>query len=316
MIDLWYGAEQHFGRAGLAQRWVNILGRVRGVNLRLSYSLNEGSAQMFSMGPDGHRLARAGDFNAELDVEELHPGANSLLLEARGEDGRTWSREVTVVLHGDVPKLPHEIHWCDAGAIHDVAQIVDGRWSLTPDGIRILEPYYDRVIAVGDRSWTDYEVSTTVTFHGLRVPRAEAGDAGHGVIHAALAVRWPGHDCDGRQPHVKWYPLGATAEFRVNPAWDDCSWRFLGGPDLCVESPEGRSIDLETPYAMKHRCCTAADGGTRFQVKLWPADQVEPTQWDLDMARPAGGVASGGALLIAHYTDVTFGDVRVSPAVL
>ncbi|MFC1716696.1 hypothetical protein ACFL6S_23715 [Candidatus Poribacteria bacterium] len=28
MIEIWYGAEQRFGNAGLPQRWINVLGRV------------------------------------------------------------------------------------------------------------------------------------------------------------------------------------------------------------------------------------------------------------------------------------------------
>jgi hypothetical protein len=313
MIDVWYGDVQTFGFNGLCQRWVNVLGRVELADgSRLAYRLNGSPLRAVSLGPDGHRLARRGDFNVEIDSAEMLEGQNLLVLSAEGPDGRREQREVTLMFSPPRPvALPLTVCWGRAARISDVAQIVDGCWALTPDGVRVLEPYYDRVIGIGDLNWTDYEISTTVCFHGLREPCAQKGDGGAGVIHAALAVRWPGHDMDDRQPHVKWYPLGATAEFRVNSAWRDCRWRILGGGGVRVESNDGRSIDLGRWYGMRVQVKTLPDGRARYRARLWPADEAEGGSWDLEMTRPAGGVACGGALLIAHYTDVTFGDVRV-----
>jgi hypothetical protein len=316
-IDLWYGNRQRFGHRFLPQRWVNVLGRVEDMpsGACLEYRLNGAPPRRLSLGPDGHRLARRGDFNVELDAADLRPGANNVLLQADAPDGQNCRCEVTLVWEeGRTPMPPLRIQWDRVSAIQDVAQVVDGRWALTPAGVRVCEPWYDRVIAVGDRSWRDYEIATAVTFHGLHQPNAQLGDGGAGVIHAALALRWPGHDIDDRQPHVKWYPLGATAEFRVNPRWRDCSWRILGGAGVRVESKHARGIEPGARYGMKARVVTLADGGARYSAKLWPADGLEPSAWDIEMDRPSGGVASGGALLVAHYTDVTFGDVEVLSA--
>jgi hypothetical protein len=315
-IDLWYGNPQRFGHRFLPQRWVNVLGRVQDMppGTHLAYQLNGAQPRRLSLGPDGHRLARRGDFNVELDEADLCPGANNVLLQADAPDGQSCRCEVTLVRGGGETQTPPlSIHWDRVSAIQDVAQVVDGRWALTPAGVRVSEPWYDRVIAVGDISWRDYEVFTTVTFHGLHQPDAQLGDGGAGVIHAALALRWPGHDADERQPHVKWYPLGATAEFRVNPRWQDCSWRILGGAGVRVEAKHARAIDPGTRYGMKARVATLKEGGARYSAKLWPANQPEPCDWDIEMDRPTGGVASGSALLVAHYTDVTFGDVHVLP---
>jgi hypothetical protein len=313
-IDVWYGHQQHFGRRFLCQRWVNVLGRVHDLvrGTSLVCELNGAPPQAISLGPDGHRLARAGDFNVEIDPINLRPGPNKLVLRAEAPDRQCCLCEVTIVWERGRPEaLPLAVQWSQATSIQDVAQVVDGRWALTPQGVRTLEPWYDRVIGLGDLSWRDYEVRTTVTFHGLHEPGA--GDGGCGVIHAALALRWPGHDTDERQPRVKWYPLGATAEFRVNPRWRDCRWRILGGAGVRVESDRSRTIELGGRYGMKARVVSLADGGARYTAKLWPADGPEPEAWDISMDRPAGGVASGGALLIAHYTDVTFGDVQIVP---
>jgi hypothetical protein len=316
MIDIWYGNRQRFGHRGLCQRWINVLGRTDpGRTARLECSLNSGPPRPLAIGPDGHRLARPGDFNAEIDAADLREGENKLIVTAVDSDGRRQERAVTVIFAGEQTcPLPCRIEWSSARSIHEVAQVTDGKWALTPAGARVLEPYYDRVIGLGDRRWKDYEVATEVTFHSLRVPRAEQGDAGANVIHAALAVRWPGHDDDGRQPQVKWYPLGATAEFRVNPAWKKCGWRILGGGRICVEADRDRDIELERPYAMKHRVRGNPDGSARYSVKLWPAGDPEPEAWDLELDKDPGDVQNGGALLIAHYTEVTFGDVEVTPA--
>lgn len=312
MIDLWYGHRLRLGHLGTPQRWVNILGRVSPDVESLTASLDGGPGQAIAIGPDGHRLARRGDFNVEIDRAGLTPGRHELELAADPIGGGTDRR--LVELQVTEPKscpLPYTIDWSTVGAIRDVAAVVDGRWELTPAGVRSVEPYYDRVIGLGDLNWTDVEVSTTVTFHGLIEPDEGRGDAGAGVIHAALATRWPGHDDDGRQPRVKWWPLGATAEFRVNSQWSGCSWRILGGEGVVANSPHGRGIALDRPYGMKHRVEELPDGGARYRVKLWEASEPEPDSWDLELIKGPAGQAAGGVLLIAHYTDLTFGNVDV-----
>ena len=316
MIDIWYGDVQKFGHLGTPQRWVNVLGRVEKFNSlnQLTYNLNDGPALPLSTGPDFHRLANPGDFNVEIDHKDLNEGHNTLVLNAKYNDNYTATKTITlnVAKHRDWP-LPYHIDWSQTTSIHDVAQPVDGLWKLTPQGIRVVEPYYDRVIALGDLTWTDYEIATTVTFHGMREPDKSAGDGGANVIHAALAVRWPGHDEDNHQPRIKWYPLGATAEFRVTPTWQDCSWRILGGSGIVVNADQNQTIIPNTPYQMKHRVQSQTSGDTTYCVKLWPSNQEEPTDWDLQMHKKPNDIKQGGALLLAHYTDVTYGNVQVIP---
>jgi hypothetical protein len=212
------------------------------------------------------------------------------------DDGRKWP-------------LPYEIDWSQVRKIADVAQIVDGKWELTPQGIRSVERYYDRDIAFGDASWRDYEVATTVTFHTFTPPSTMPNTTS--VTHAAIALRWPGHDADGNQPSVKWYPLGATAEFRLTKDLDECRWRvFDGKREFYVESERRRVIELEKSYHMKHRVETERDGRSRYRVKLWPMGEAEPAAWDLERYE-SGDLTSGSALLITHHSDATFGNVSV-----
>lgn len=314
-IDVWYGPVQSFGKNGNPQRWVNILGRVSGPRgtVSLQYSLNGGPASNLTIGPNGNRLAAAGDFNIELDRGDLREGDNVVSIVALDSQQNKVTRNVTVKYTGGQRcPLPYHIEWSKAGTIHDVAQVVDGLWRLTSEGVRTKEPYYDRVIALGDETWRNYEVTVPVTFHGFRRPGPK--DGGRNVIHAAIAVRWPGHDDDGRQPHVKWYPLGATVEFMVQQHPDECRWRILGGGKKRVVQQTGRKIELDRRYVMKLQVESPTDSSTMYRVKFWDARDSEPDEWDLQAEEGSDEVPSGGALLIAHYSDVTFGNVTVNPA--
>ncbi len=315
-IDLWYGHDQSFGRNGVPQKWINLLGRVSPVeSVRLEYRLNDSEMRPLSVGPDFARLAAPGDFNVEIDTAELLPGKNEIRLVATDSHGQT-GEEIVVVewMPVDRVQLPISIDWSQADAINDVAQVVDGRWVLTEEGVRSIEPYYDRVIAFGDRSWSDYQVETTVTFHGRRIPGSR--DIGGSVVHAAVATRWPGHDLDDRQPHVKWFPLGATSEFTLTEWPEGCRWRILGSQlhkDYFFEKRR-RTIQLEKTYHVKHRVRTLPDESTEYRVKLWPISLSEPAEWDLVVVENPDQVSHGGALIIAHYTDVTFGNILVTDA--
>lgn len=314
-IDLWYGEHQSFGPMGHTQRWVNVLGHVSpGHEIQsLSYALNGGASRAISFREDFHRLARHGDFNVEIDRMRLQSGANRVVLRAATRTGQVSDCAMTLLYRDDPHRwpLPYEVDWSQVTRIADAVQVVDGKWELTPQGIRSVEPYYDRVLALGDSSWRDYEVCTTVTFHGFTPPDTIPNTTG--VTHAAIALRWPGHDPDGKQPTVKWYPLGATAEFRLTGDLDQCRWRiFDGKKEFYVESERRRVLALEKTYGMKHRVETLPDGRSRYRVKLWPQDDSEPMDWDLERFE-TGDLASGSALLLTHHADATFGNIRVVP---
>jgi hypothetical protein len=313
VIDVWYGDTQHFGRIGHAQRWINVLGSVDQPDLvaTMDYALNGGPPVPLSMKEDRKRIARDGDFNIEIDRSRLRVGVNELVITGNRNSARPINRKVQVHYHdeGNRYPLPYSIDWSSVKNISDVAQIVDGKWRLTPDGVRAIEPYYDRVLALGDEGWQDYEVTTTVTVHAVTAPGSGPNDTG--VTHAALALRWPGHDRDGKQPSVKWHPLGATAEFRLGGDLQQCRWRiFDGNREYYVESKQRRRIEFERPYRMKHRVETLSDGTSRYRVKFWPATDEEPSGWDLERIEP-DDLKGGSALLIAHHADVTFGSVTV-----
>lgn len=315
-IDIWYGPEQHFGQRGITQQWVNVLGNVHPADeiQSVSYTLNGGESHPLSLGEDGRRLANRGDFNVEMHYDSLQRGYNTIVITAEAKNGKQASEEVRVhVTHGQKWPLPYAVDWDTVQQITDVVQIVDGKWELVDGGVKTTEPYYDRVLSFGDTSWQDYEVTTSVVFHDFTLP--SPGPPTFNVSHTAIASRWPGHDIDDKQPNVKWFPLGATAEFRLTDGLDSCRWRVFDGEHLYVEDiSKIRTIDLGTKYHMKHRVSTIHDSLTRYQVKLWEDGLPEPTNWDVVAdEHSADNIVSGSALLLAHNTDVTFGSFSVIP---
>lgn len=312
-IDVWYGQRQRFGYSGNPQRWINVLGRLAGHSdsASLEYTLNASQPKPLAIGPNHTRLASRGDFNVEIDRSDLKIGENTVAIFAK-DGSEEANAEVVIEYAGPMPSpLPLQIDWSKANRIQDMAQIVDGRWEITDGGVRVLEPYYDRVLAIGDENWTDYEVTAEVTFHGYRRPGP--ADGGNKVVHAAIAVHWPGHSDSNPpdQPRSKWYPLGAVSEFMIQNHPDGCRWRIFGDRYKQVVEEKPRRIEFEKKYVMKHRVESIGESVTAYRVKLWDAGEPEPAKWDLS-ALEEMDVSSGGALLVAHYADVTFGNVRVT----
>ena len=312
-FDFWYGPHQTFGRLGHPQRWINVLGNVRtaGPLETLYYTLNGGEPWHLSMGKDSHRLARPGDINLDIARTRLRPGRNDIVLYARDLEGNEGHGALTVDYRDGGPwPLPYTIDWQTIKNIQDAVQVVDGRWRVTNAGVRTTEPYYDRMLAFGDDRWTDYEIRTSIVFHAYTT--AVVGPPTYGVSHAALATRWTGHYRDGQQPHVTWYPLGATSEFQLRKALTECRWRFLDGDTIVEDTSQAQPIELETVYDIVLQASTLPDGNSLYRVKLWQRGEAEP-DWQLESRKSGQAVTSGSGLLIAHNADVTFGNVSVVP---
>ncbi len=318
-IDVWYGKSQRFGKMGVAQQWVNVLGNIEaeaGIAYA-SYTLNGGAQVVLSIGNDLHRLANEGDFNVDINRIILREGKNDLNILVRDSSDNYFNKRVKIhYSNSKTWPIPYTIEWEKVNRIQDVVQVVDGHWEITKDGLHNIDTYYDRVVAFGDSSWQNYEVHTSVTFHSFTPPSKRAPT--YGVSHAAIASRWPGHDIDTIQPHVKWYPLGATSEFRLTGGLDSCRWRIFDGPksnseDFYVEQSveKYRKIELNKKYFFKHRVESIDVTTTKYSVKLWPSNEIEPGEWDIIGIEQNENLPSGAALLIAHHTNVTFGNVYV-----
>jgi regulation of enolase protein 1 (concanavalin A-like superfamily) len=254
LIDIWYGPEQTFGSIGIPQRWVNILGNVsdaNGVN-SLTYSLNSGPEFSLNMGPSNLRLDEDGDFNIEIAYTDLQEGQNNVIIRALDNLGDETIEDVIVNYEsGNVWPESYTIDWASVSSISDVAQIVDGKWVLESNSIRSVEPGYDRLIAIGDLSWTDYEVTVPITIHGIEVV------SNNNLPGVGLLVRWQGHIMDGNQPSTQWWPLGVFAHYRFYDY--GVSLRMLADQWSYLDSNFYSGLEyIGVQYIFKLRCETVA----------------------------------------------------------
>ena len=309
LINVWYGSSQVFGHLGDPQRRISILGRVSDGNgvKSLKYSLNGDAQQSLSVGPDGRRLASKGDFNIELNRNNLYPGINKVVIVAQDTQGNQSAQTVTLQYEPDnVWPVRYAIDWSEISDIQQVAQVVDGLWELTPEGIRTKIRGYDRLVAIGDMIWSDYEVTVPVTVHS----RGSSGSPGVGIL-----MRWKGHTdnpVSGWQPKSGWYPLGALGWYR----WYDSGgkrFHIYGNHKRLLDSTNSKKLKLNVPYVLKMRVETKPGKGGFYRLKMWRADEPEPSGWDLKGQEALNDPQTGSFLLLAHQTDVTFGDVQVRP---
>jgi hypothetical protein len=307
-ITIWYGDRQLFGDKGHPQRWVNILGNVSdsdGIK-SLVYSLNGGPKVTLSVGPDGRRLARSGDFNVDLAYEDLNSGSNEVVITATDNRDEKAVKSVTVeYVAGPIWQNPYGIDWSRESDIQDVAQVVDGLWTLGSDGVRTAQPGYDRLIAIGDVEWADYEVTVPVTIRDEPSP-----SAGVGVL-----LRWTGHTdnpVSGWQPKTGWRPYGAICWYYWSSSTDSEFLQILGNGRELRKSTSTK-LAPGVPYIYKMRVATNPGEGSVYSFKVWRAGQSEPSTWDLAGQAATSDPQAGSFLLLAHNVEATFGDVTVYP---
>jgi hypothetical protein len=309
VIDVWYTHTQRFGHIGNSQRWVNILGNVSDPDgiASLAYSLNGGSSLGLNIGPDGARLAEEGDFNVEIDYSDLSSGSNEVVIVATDNLDNVAVATVTVEYEsGNVWPKPYVVQWNVAEQLLDVVQVVDGLWAVEDGLLRPVEASsqsYDRLVALGDISWLDYEVSVPIIIHQFF-----AGAPGAGIL-----VRWNGHGDDSNQPHYA-HPFGALGWYRVVDG--TARLRILGNDHYEIATDySGRQLELDVPYIFKMRAETKAGPRSFYRFKVWEAGDPEPSSWDLagygyDIDEDE---LHGSVVLVAHRADASFGDVTVTP---
>jgi hypothetical protein len=320
-IVFWHDDGLEFGASGEPQRWINIPGHVRpfGSVSRLEFRVNETEEwRPLSIGTDLHRLARPGDFNIELSWDEVRVGKNTVHVRAHWNDGsRSASAVSFAVTRGRQWPMPWSVDFSKVENIHQVVQVVDGRWKLTGDGIRTEEPWYDRVLTMGDNSWRNYRVNAEITIHGYTPPQRSAPT--YNVSHFGIALRWRGHTADGRQPSRQWYPLGAQGELLLKNDPDDSLWRVVrhgGGTYPPVHARTSAPVQLATRLHAVAEVFTNADGDSVYRFKHWLKGHPEPMEWMVEAVEDGEHDQESGALcLVPHNSDVTIHSVRVEPLV-
>jgi hypothetical protein len=310
-ITVWYENNLQFGQIGNPQERVDILGNVNdpdGSVSSLTYQLNGGSAVAISIGPDGRRLARRGDFVAAIPTTNLRSGSNTLVLTATDNNSGVRTKTVTFTYTpGRTWPMPYTIRWSSAGSIHNVAQVVDGLWNLSSNGVRPSQVGYDRVIAVGDVNWSNFEVLVPITIHGFQPDPNNPSDAG-GV---GIITRWRGHIGSG-QPPDGWTRLGAYGYYSNR----------VGALALRLDntSPSTQSFNFSygRTYLFKMRAETV-NGAGRYSLKVWENGKPEPAYTDpafsnlYNRVDANNDLLNGSVLLVAHRADATFGNVTICP---
>ena len=317
-IQIWHGKHQVFGTLGRPQRWVNVLGKVTssGNIQSLSYQVDKRPSQPLSWGSDLHRLARAGDFNVELPYADLAPGKHQIKVEGRFQDGSRATAHSEIVIQPPTQwPLPYRVDFREVDKIQDAVQVVDGHWQLTDAGIRTKERWYDRVLSIGDTTWTNYDARVRLTLHDFTPSQRSAPT--YNVTHFGVALRWRGHTADGKQPSRRWYPLGAQGEFLIKNDLTQNQWRILhnGGPGWKPSYGEARhAIQLNQAFWVRAQVQTLDDGRSRYRFKQWNATVREPDNWAVESTEPAETDYPSGALcLVPHNSDVTIHDVTITP---
>jgi regulation of enolase protein 1 (concanavalin A-like superfamily) len=300
IINVWYGNSQTFGAIGMAQDWVNILGSVSSSNSidMLAYSLNGEPEITLGVGPDGRRLQNEGDFNIDIALTDMQLGTNDVAIRARDSLGRETVKNVEVTyVGGNTWPLDFTVDWTNVSSVQSTTQVVDGRWYIDGNKLRTQEPGYDRLVAIGDIGWQNYEVTVPVVVHSLKTDYVWPPIVG-------MILRWQGHVANGYQPNHQWYPLGAIGaysfgEHRVE-LWGDNPYVY----DYSF------NMSLNTAYVMKMRVESLADRH-RYSFKIWAEDQAEPSGWNVVGEEGLTDLSSGSLVLLAHEADVSFGAVSV-----
>ncbi len=315
-IDVWYGDTQTFGALGNPQQWINILGAVGGPSpiTSLSYSLNGGPDVPLNIGPDERRLYDDGAFNVQLDRNFVPAGANELVIKA--SDGTDTITKTVTVNHvvGNTWPLPYSVDWSTASSIQDVSQVVDGWWEIKNGELYNVTPGFDRLVAIGDVSWTDYEVTVPVTVYSLNDSEWQAPSNGAGI---GIIARWNGHyeiNSEFEPPFLGWRDLGTLSWYRWDPS-GATEFQMRGDRGARLVERNDRTLDLNTTYIFKLSIQSSNLEGapSTYRFKFWEEGQPEPALWYMESEGVAGEPASGSMMLVAHQVEASFGDVTITP---
>jgi hypothetical protein len=264
-----------------------------------------------SRGPTDRRLAGPGDFNADILYTSLLPGPNSVVLKSADTQGHVSLVNVTVNYAGNpAPALPFLIDWSSVTNLMDVAQIVDGPWELTAAGPRPTVREYDRLLAFGDVTWQDYEVTVPVTVVSVDTAGGYPFPSNGPVV--GLGLRWQGHTAvDSIQPEWGFWPVGAYSWHRWRP---DGTQRYeFRAQNLPDHNLAGQML-LNTTYVFKMRVESQPNGHGRYSFKSWQQGTPEPATWMFEFTA-VSDLPTGAVVLIAHHVDAVFGDVTVNSIV-
>jgi hypothetical protein len=146
--------------------------------------------------------------------------------------------------------------------MHNEAQVVDGKWSVSGGVVRTEEVGYDRLIAIGDLSWKNYEVTVPFTIHSVDPDGYNEISTNPGV---GLLLHWVGNTDEppfvGWQPTTGWRPFGALAWYSYTETGNGNRLQILDDQSqVLAQDLTGRKLLLDTSYYIKVRAETISGG--------------------------------------------------------
>jgi hypothetical protein len=312
-IEIWYGRQQVFGNVGTPQPMINIIGQV--ANHQDLYTLSYNFQRVrdpLPTGPTAFRLVEPGEFNIEIDRTKLATGEYDLEIIAAYKNGEIFREPVTFRLEDKTGSLPVHIDWSEVKNIQDVAQVVDGKWTITDSGLRTMSIGYDRAVAIGDASWKDYEFASEFTIHSVTDDPNAFGWPSVGIaMH--IAVRWQGHEDWGDLfPRRGWSGFGALFSYyqRDNP--EKMVWIYdqIERKPLITRSPYV-PIETNKEYIMQAQVYSRPGKTSIYRMKLWIKGETEPADWELEAEGRPGEPEKGSILLVAHQADISFKNITI-----
>lgn len=312
--------ELYFGQLGNPQPSININGNVSDPDndiTGLTYRLDGGSSTSAPFNPSSSspRLVRRGDFTIEIDTAGLSEGWHEVRITATHSSGNSVTKPVSFhYTSGRAWALAYSTNWNSATFINQRAQVVDGYWRFdTSAGYKGVRPRngftgYDRIIAIGDMNWSNYEVSVPIT-----VWSTPNGEGGVGIIS-----NWKGHQGSGLLPD-DWSVMGAYGYYSFRSDTNRLAmWLNNFTSDRRRADTTAFQMQIGKTYIFKLRS-ERINGGGRYSLKAWEYGTPEPP-YDAPQFSGVFNVVDtrddqteGSILLNAHLVDATFGDVTVTP---
>jgi hypothetical protein len=321
-VDIWHDTTPSFGHNGVPQRWINIQGQAtdpEGI-ATIEYRLNGDLWTAMQLGPDLRRLVGDNHFNVDILVSDLIIGVNTLQIRVTDAAGNRTTRATTVMwTSGVTAPTTMTVSWWAASNPWSVAQPVDGEWRIHGQWLNNIDDGYDRIIAIGDQTWTDYEVTVPVVLLSINPDADDGSSNGPGL---GFAMRWNGHNdtiVPGAQPQVGFRPdginptpFGAILFWRDEPLRDP-GFEIYDERNTLRGSDDSFTMTPRTTYMFKGH--VQGTGPTTYRFRIWEQGDTEPTTWNVEYTTPgrSSEPASGSLALIAHEVDALFGMVSVRP---
>ncbi len=262
-IEVYQGLRHRCGHLGDVQEEFNLTGHVRAAFplQELTCRVNGGAARPLRF-ERFRRIVEYGDFNADIPIAILKPGENSVELTATDIRGAAASVEATLIRSrsGSYP-LPATIRWSAVTDMDDVGECTDGKWTISPEGLRTRQVGYDRLFLIGNKTWTDYEATAVVTIHGMS---ARNGPQSGSVKHVGFCLRWAGHSSgDNRvddQPRSGLHPRGGIVWLTVAGGRLPPVRQFYPGDSEIFRTFDPFAVRFGEPFRMKGSCETLEPG--------------------------------------------------------